>query len=713
MRAARAGVQRRTASMGRAKDVLASMGRSKDVIEPPSSAEWPALSPTSRTVPLKTGYASVAKKGVATAAAAKVKETAKEPIPPVPAPTAAAEKRPTPPAVPKAAALTENGPVPETARSQTATEQPDSAAAEIAPPATEEAQQPPTEQPAPTEPPPQQTSTTVPNGTSETPLPIFSHRTPIKGHFSHPPNVAYTTNPSEVEDLIGCLRGPLSLDLEWPPPGQGKAIPRKLRGGKIVHIRRPVYDQKLGKNVWPEAPVTVIQIADSKLVIVFQMLHDPTIHVRARTEGRNLTMPHSMPPALLRLLADPERVKCGVNIKQDGNKLWRDFGVPCAGLLELSAVARHVDGARWPSKGLISLARLSAAYLGAELEKGAVRTGDWSARLDEEQVAYAADDAFAGRLIYDALLKRGRETDTTLYIGNMCASVGCEPAPQKRNAQGPTNLKPTAEPYQPKNGVATSPKAVNLSPKAATLSPSTSPRLSPRATPFTPHIPGAQVQTAYAPRPGPSSPSTSPYEQRFPQHQINSHQPHPHQHQHQHQHQHAHYPVQHQLHHHHHHSQPPLPHGGMHPPSPNYPRYAPLAPHGPPHPSHPHPTHPHPHPSHPHPHPSHSPQSRPLQFPHLPIPSSANIQQKPLTAFNLFESGSSVSDISARFRLHHRATQTLVLDGASRCATLSATLQERLRGEINEHDTIWKNYAVLRCIVWDGAGAQAGVEAES
>lgn len=572
------------------------MTAAKEVMEP-SAAEWPALSPTSRTVPLKTGYASVAKKGVATAATVtSPKATVVEP--------------------PKAE--------------------------DAAPPATEEARptSPPSEKPPPTaaeELPPTEAVPTEPAATNGEPedLPVFSHTTPIRGHFSRPPNVAYTTDPAEVEDLIGCLKGPLSLDLEWPPPGQGKAVPRKLRGGKIVHIRRPVYDSKLGKNVWPEAPVSVVQIADARLVIVFQMLHDPTIHVRARTEGRNLTMPHSMPPALLNLLADPERVKCGVNIKQDGTKLWRDFGVPCAGLLELSAVARHVDPVRWPNKGLISLARLSAAYLGADLDKGSVRTGDWSARLDAEQVSYAANDAFAGRLIYDALLKRGRETDTTLYIGNMCASVGCEAKAVKRNAQGPTNLKPTAEPYRP--------LVKSVASASAATSPSTSPRLSPKAAPFRPNI-GA-VQTAYAPRP-------APYE-RFQHPPQVSHLPHPPAH---------------------------PPHVHPHPPPPSFqpqPQPAPQF---------------------------FTPQPRPMSFPQLPVPPPPPSQGKPLTAFSLFESGSSVSEISARFRLHHRATQSLVLDGASRARSLSPRLQERLRAEIRAEDAIWRNYSVLRRIIWDNSG---------
>ena len=62
-----------------------------------------------------------------------------------------------------------------------------------------------------------------------------------------------------------------------------------------------------------------------------------------------------------------------------------------------------------------------------------------------------------------------------------------------------------------------------------------------------------------------------------------------------------------------------------------------------------------------------------------------------------------MADISARFRLHVRATQTLVLDGAARARSLSPRLQERLRGEIAEGDAIWRNYSVLRCIVWDSA----------
>lgn len=594
IRAVRAGVQRRTASMTLAKEVME-----------PTAAEWPALSPTSRTVPLKTGYASVAKKGVTTAATAKVEspmvETTleKPPSRPTSPTTKTAAKPPTPP-----------------------------------PPATaQHPPKPPTDEPSD--------------------LPVFSHKIPIKGHFTRPPNVAYTTDPAEVEDLIGCLRGPLSLDLEWPPPGQGKAIPRKLRGGKIVHIRRPVYDAKLGKNVWPEAPVSVVQIADARLVIVFQMLHDPEIHVRARTQGRNLTMPHSMPPALLRLLADPERVKCGVNIKQDGNKLWRDFGVPTAGLLELSAVARHVDSARWPDKGLISLARLAAAYLGADLDKGDVRTGDWSARLDAEQVSYAANDAFAGRLIYDALLKRGRETDTTLYIGNMCASVGCEQTAGRRNAQGPTNLKPTAEPYKPLG--------------KSSASPGTSPKLSPRATPFQPQV-GVQA------RPGTNAGPRAPRGQQQPQQPV---QPPP--------------------------FQPPPGHHSQ--PSQYYSPHQSHQSHQSHQPHQPHPTH----------QPQPRPQPRPHSFPHLPIPPPhpppQASQGKPLTAFSLFESGFSVADISARFRLHVRATQTLVLDGAARARSLSPRLQARLRGEIAEGDAIWRNYSVLRCIVWDAAEAAEAAEA--
>ncbi len=72
----------------------------------------------------------------------------------------------------------------------------------------------------------------------------------------------------------------------------------------------------------------------------------------------------------------------------DGQKLSRDFDdlLP-NGLLDLSHLARRVDPLGCgPGNQLISLANLSKAYLGRDLDKGDVRMSDWSRNLDKKQI---------------------------------------------------------------------------------------------------------------------------------------------------------------------------------------------------------------------------------------------------------------------------------------------------------------------------------------
>jgi len=75
----------------------------------------------------------------------------------------------------------------------------------------------------------------------------------------------------------------------------------------------------------------------------------------------------------------------------DGLKLIRDYpGVFPEGissLLELSSMARAADPiGTGPGKTMIGLARLVRWCTGKELQKGDVRTGDWSKKLDQQQV---------------------------------------------------------------------------------------------------------------------------------------------------------------------------------------------------------------------------------------------------------------------------------------------------------------------------------------
>lgn len=97
------------------------------------------------------------------------------------------------------------------------------------------------------------------------------------------------------------------------------------------------------------------------------------------------------------LLANKRVLKVGVAPFDDGRKLTRDFGCCVYGTLDLRELARKLNVTN--ATGLASLAK---EYLGIEMDKkSSVRRGDWNAdTLTEEQVNYAACDAFASVLIY-------------------------------------------------------------------------------------------------------------------------------------------------------------------------------------------------------------------------------------------------------------------------------------------------------------------------
>ena len=107
------------------------------------------------------------------------------------------------------------------------------------------------------------------------------------------------------------------------------------------------------------------------------------------------------PAQLQALLEDRSVVKCGNKICNDALKLRRDFGVRTAGLLDLSKLAaKAISDRPW------SLADLCEVTLRHSLPKE-LRMTDWEAtRLDDQQIMYAAIDAYASRAIGVTLLRR-------------------------------------------------------------------------------------------------------------------------------------------------------------------------------------------------------------------------------------------------------------------------------------------------------------------
>lgn len=101
------------------------------------------------------------------------------------------------------------------------------------------------------------------------------------------------------------------------------------------------------------------------------------------------------------LLSDADIVKVGVGIGDDMRALAKVFPFTAAGTVDLANVAKKHD---IPNQGIRSLA---ASLFGWRISKGS-QCSNWSLRqLTPRQIAYAATDAWIGRMIYMRLLELG------------------------------------------------------------------------------------------------------------------------------------------------------------------------------------------------------------------------------------------------------------------------------------------------------------------
>lgn len=106
-------------------------------------------------------------------------------------------------------------------------------------------------------------------------------------------------------------------------------------------------------------------------------------------------------PHLADLLANPVQVKAGVGIRDDMRDLAKLHDFEPAGLVDLGGVAR---AHKLPSQGLRTLA---ANFFGWRVSKGS-QCSNWSLpELSARQIAYAATDAWIGRLIFVRMCELG------------------------------------------------------------------------------------------------------------------------------------------------------------------------------------------------------------------------------------------------------------------------------------------------------------------
>ncbi|KIM92426.1 hypothetical protein PILCRDRAFT_810481 [Piloderma croceum F 1598] len=215
------------------------------------------------------------------------------------------------------------------------------------------------------------------------PLPPYSYK-----DYSPMPTTVYTQHEEEANDLVETLKGPLGFDMEWR-----------------VIFRRGAGERK----------TALIQLSDERTILLMQ--------VSSMTK---------FPQKVKEILESPKVIKLGVNIHNDGAKLFRDFGIRAHNLVELGALAKHVDpsfAAVHTTRLIVSLAKVVAYYVGKTLKKGTERVGNWEAQLEGNMIDYAANDTHCAVIVYKKLRSIIDKHDITLSPAAYTSNVTGLPTP--------------------------------------------------------------------------------------------------------------------------------------------------------------------------------------------------------------------------------------------------------------------------------------------
>lgn len=123
-------------------------------------------------------------------------------------------------------------------------------------------------------------------------------------------------------------------------------------------------------------PTALVQLAGERLVVLIRLSVIP------------------FDERLARLLADPDRIKAGVAIREDVRSLRKLYDFTPAGLVDLADMAKR-QGIQ--AQGLRTLA---AALMGGRISKAAQCSNWEKTTLTPQQIRYAATDAWIGRELY-------------------------------------------------------------------------------------------------------------------------------------------------------------------------------------------------------------------------------------------------------------------------------------------------------------------------
>ncbi|KAI6020100.1 hypothetical protein PISMIDRAFT_678671 [Pisolithus microcarpus 441] len=208
------------------------------------------------------------------------------------------------------------------------------------------------------------------NGAKSSTTPTYSYL-----DYRNPPAaVCYTQCEDEANDLVQSLESPLGFDMEWRVMWQAGAAERRTALVQLCDVRT----------------ILLIQVSDMK----------------------------RFPRKVLEVIESPNIVKTGANIKKDGEKLYRDFGIRARGLVELGGLAAKADDKfkTLYNREVVSLAKMVSLYLGKTLIKNSVRTSNWEAKLTSKMVDYAANDCHCAVMVYNKLAEKASQEGKHLEV---------------------------------------------------------------------------------------------------------------------------------------------------------------------------------------------------------------------------------------------------------------------------------------------------------
>lgn len=157
-----------------------------------------------------------------------------------------------------------------------------------------------------------------------------------------------------------------------------------LRGGEVLGFdteSRPTFT----RGEVSDGP-HIVQLATREHAVIFQ-LHDPHSREAAAT-----------------VLRDAAVAKVGFGLGDDRKRIVSKLGIEPHGILDLNVDFRHLGHRREMGvRGAVAL-----LFGRRFLKSGKAATSNWSKTvLDESQILYAANDAWAALLVHDALRARG------------------------------------------------------------------------------------------------------------------------------------------------------------------------------------------------------------------------------------------------------------------------------------------------------------------